>query len=75
MTLLSNSVTVISLQQPRMRKGSFASLIGATPLLDVFVAGPENQLAAECLSPFGISSWFRDPPSTFTDQAVRARRR
>lgn len=54
MNLLSNSLTVIALQQPRMRKGSFASLIGATPLLDVFVAGPENQLVVECLSPHGI---------------------
>lgn len=47
-------MTIITLQQPRMRKGSFASLIGATPLLDVFVAGPENQFAAECLSAYGI---------------------
>ncbi|MCY2977435.1 MAG: DnaA/Hda family protein [Planctomycetota bacterium] len=54
MNLLSSSISVITLQQPRMRKGSFASLIGAMPLLDVFVAGPENQLVAECLSPFGI---------------------
>ena len=54
MNLLSNSLTVITLQQPRMRKGSFASLIGATPLLDVFVAGPENQLVVECLAPEGI---------------------
>lgn len=54
MNLLSHSVTIITLQQPRIRKGSFASLIGATPLLEVFLAGPENQLAAECLSPLGI---------------------
>ncbi len=56
MNLPSSSVTIITLQQPRIRKGSFASLIGATPLLDVFIAGPENQLAAECLSPFGIET-------------------
>ena len=62
MTLLSNSVKVITLQQPRMRKGSFASLIGATPLLDVFVAGPENQLAAECLAPFGIEQLVSRSP-------------
>jgi chromosomal replication initiator protein len=37
-----------------MRKGSFASLVGATPLLDVFVAGPENELSVECLSPTGV---------------------
>ena len=54
MNLLSHSFTVIALQQPQMRKGSFASLIGATPLLDVFVAGPENQLVVECLSALGI---------------------
>lgn len=54
MNLLSDSLTVITLQQPRMRKGSFASLIGATPLLEVYVAGPENQLVVECLSPYGI---------------------
>ena len=54
MNLLSSSVTVITLQQPRMRKGSFASLLGASPLLDVFLAGPENQLASECFSSLGI---------------------
>jgi len=37
-----------------MRKGSFASLIGTTPLLDVFIAGPENQLVVECLTSMGI---------------------
>jgi chromosomal replication initiator protein len=48
--LLGSSQTVLSLQQPRIRKGSFSSPIGAVPLLDVFVAGQENALAAECLS-------------------------
>ncbi len=62
MNLLSNSVTVITLQQPRLRKGSFASLIGATPLLDVFVAGPENQLVVECLSPYGIEQLVSRSP-------------
>ena len=62
MNLLSNSPTVITLQQPRMRKGSFASLIGASPLLDVFVAGPENQLVVECLSPNGIEQLVNRSP-------------
>ena len=62
MNWLSDSVTIITLQQPRMRKGSFASLIGATPLLDVFVAGPENQLVAECLAPSGIEQLVTRSP-------------
>ena len=62
MNLLSDSLTVITLQQPRMRKGSFASLIGATPLLDAFVAGPENQLVVECLSPKGIEQLVERSP-------------
>lgn len=62
MNLLSNSVTVITLQQPRLRKGSFASLLGATPLLDVFLAGPENQLVVECLSPNGVEQLVSRSP-------------
>ena len=62
MNLLSNSLTVITLQLPRMRKGSFASLIGASPLLDVFVAGPENQRIVECLSPHGIEKLVTRSP-------------
>jgi len=45
-----------------MRKGCFATLIGAMPLLDVFVAGPENQLAVESLSPSGISELVSRSP-------------
>ena len=62
MNWLSDSVTVITLQQPQMRKGSFASLIGATPLLDVFVAGPENQLVVECIAPSGIEQLVARSP-------------
>lgn len=54
MNLLSQSLKTITLQQPRMRKGSLASIIGASPLLDVFIAGEENQAVSECLSPEGI---------------------
>jgi len=45
-----------------MRKGSFASLIGATPLLEVFVAGAENQLVAECLSPHAVEQLVTRSP-------------
>lgn len=62
MNWLNDSVTVVTLQQPRMRKGSFASLIGATPLLDVFVAGPENKLVVECLAPTGIEQLVARSP-------------
>lgn len=55
MNSLSNSISILTLQQPRMRKGSFATLIGAMPLLDVFVAGPENRMAVDSLSPDGIA--------------------
>ncbi|MEQ1824826.1 MAG: helix-turn-helix domain-containing protein [Pirellula sp.] len=62
MSLLSSSFSYLTLQQPRMRKGSFASLVGSTPLLDVFVAGPENQWCLECLSPFGVEQLPRRSP-------------
>ncbi len=58
----SNSIAYLTLQQPRMRKGSFATLIGAMPLLDVFVAGPENQLTVESLSPGGVSELVSRSP-------------
>jgi chromosomal replication initiator protein len=45
-----------------MRKGSFASLIGASPLLDVFVAGAENRAVVECLSPGGIENLVERSP-------------
>ncbi|MCY2984473.1 MAG: DnaA/Hda family protein [Planctomycetota bacterium] len=62
MNWINDPLTVVTLQQPRMRKGSFASLIGATPLLDVFVAGPENQLVVECLAPTGIEQLVARSP-------------
>ncbi len=44
----------INLQQPLLRKGSYSSLSGIVPLLDIFVAGPENASVHECVSPLSV---------------------
>jgi len=62
MNLKSGTHTSVTLQQPRIRKGSFASLIGAAPLLDVFVIGPENQALFEAISPEGIEQLVARSP-------------
>jgi chromosomal replication initiator protein len=61
----TDSLTSLALMTPRARKKSFASLTGLTPLLSDFIAGSENELVRDLLSPSGVSDLVSQSPVLF----------
>ncbi len=60
------SVSHIGLMQPSLRKGSYGFLVCPNPIVDTFVAGPENQCAFECVNPESIARLTQRSPVLLT---------